>query len=379
MRVLHVYRTYFPETQGGAEEVIRQICRNTSEHGIESRVLTLCKKPVPKVVSLCEADVYRYQNNIEIASCGFSFNAILGFRKLIKWADVVNYHYPYPFSDMLHCTSNVTAKTVVTYHSDIIRQKKLMSLYSPLMNKFLHQVDRIVATSPNYFATSQLLNHFKEKVEVISLGIDNTSYPAINLKCQKKISDQIGKDFFLFVGVLRYYKGLHILIDALKNSHVKAVIAGAGPVEGELKERVEKLGLKNIIFLGHVSDQEKVDLIKLSRAIVFPSYLRSEAFGVTLIEGAMFGKPLISTEIGTGTSYVNIHNKTGFVISPGSSEELKAAMEYLDENPDIAFEMGKVAKRRYLKLFTGKRMGKKYADLYMRLLTNQKGLSTLHN
>ncbi|MBU2456187.1 MAG: glycosyltransferase, partial [Proteobacteria bacterium] len=275
-------------------------------------------------------------------------------------------------SDMLHCSSNVNAKTVVTYHSDIIRQKKLMVLYNPLMKIFFNRVDRIVATSPNYFATSSVLNNFKEKVEVISLGIDDASYPKINSQYQKRLNDQLGKDFFLFVGVLRYYKGLNILIDALKKSQLKAVIAGAGPVENELKERVKKLGLKNIIFLGHVSDQEKVSLIELSRAIIFPSYLRSEAFGMTLIEGAMLGKPLISTEIGTGTSYVNLHNETGLVISPGCPEELKNAMEYLYQNPDIALKMGKAARKRYLSLFTGKLMGKHYADLYTRLFTNQK-------
>ncbi|MEJ2610669.1 MAG: glycosyltransferase, partial [Candidatus Thiodiazotropha sp.] len=83
-------------------------------------------------------------------------------------------------------------------------------------------------------------------------------------------------------------------------------IAGAGPTERELKERVTRLGLNNVHLLGHVDDAEKVALMRLCRAVVFPSHLRSEAFGVTLLEGAIHSKPLISTEIGTGTSYINI-------------------------------------------------------------------------
>jgi len=371
MNVLHFYRTYFPETQGGGEEVIRQICRNTKDKGVVSRVLTLARKPEPHIVHLPEADVYRYKNNIEVASCGFSLSAVQGFRKLLNWADVVNYHYPYPFADILHCTTGVSKKTVVTYHSDIIRQKILMPIYSPLMHRFLGSVDAIVATSPNYFATSNLLSKFSKKVSVISIGLDNSSYPVLDDLVMQKTRKKVGEDFFLFIGVLRYYKGLHILIEALKNAKVTAVIAGAGPVERELKGHARKLGLKNIIFLGFVSDEEKIALIKLSRGIVFPSYLRSEAFGLTLIEGAMYAKPLISTEIGTGTSYVNIHRKTGIVVSPGSSEELKSTMEYLYDNPDVAIRMGAEAKKRYLELFTGERMGKQYTDLYSKLIGNK--------
>ncbi len=368
MRVLHIYRTYFPETQGGAEEVIRQICWNTKKSGVVSRVLTLAKRTEPHIVHLPEADVYRYKNNIEIASCGLSLSAIPGFRRLAKWADIINYHYPYPFADLLHCMTNVTNKTVITYHSDIIRQKKMMAIYSPLMTWFLRNVDAIIATSPNYFATSNLLNKFKNKVVEISIGIDNLTYPRIDTTVLHRVRGKVGENFFLFIGVLRYYKGLHILIEALKNSHVKAVIAGAGPVERELKSHVQKLGLKNITFLGFVSDEEKVALLKLSRGIVFPSYLRSEAFGLTLVEGAMHAKPLISAEIGTGTSYVNINQKTGLVVSPGNPDELRAAMEYLNDNPDIAEKMGVAAKKRYSELFTGECMGKKYAALYMKLM-----------
>jgi rhamnosyl/mannosyltransferase len=244
-----------------------------------------------------------------------------------------------------------------------------MKLYSPLMSKFLNQIDSIIATSPNYLATSNHLKKYSDKVSVISLGIDKSEYPLPNKSLYQKVQNKVGVDFFLFIGVLRYYKGLHILLNALKNTRIKAVIAGAGPVENDLKRHVKSLGLDNITFLGHVSNDEKVALIKLSRGIVFPSYLRAEAFGVTLIEGAMFGKPLISAEIGTGTSYVNIHNKTGIVVSPGNPEELKAAMIYLDKNPDIAREMGAAAKKRYKKLFTGQKMGYQYAELYKKLHT----------
>ena len=127
------------------------------------------------------------------------------------------------------------------------------------------------------------------------------------------------------------------------------------------------MGLTNVTFTGYLPDAEKVALFKLSRAIVFPSYLRTEAFGVTLLEGAMYGKPLISTEVGSGTSHVNIDGETGLVVTPGSAKALRHAMDQLFHRPEMAELMGRRAKERYERLFTGSLMGNRYAALYRRL------------
>jgi rhamnosyl/mannosyltransferase len=164
--------------------------------------------------------------------------------------------------------------------------------------------------------------------------------------------------------VLRYYKGLHILLDAVAGSELELVIAGSGPMDHPLRQEASRRGIKNIRFLGYVSDQEKVALIKSCMAMVLPSHLRSEAFGISLLEGAMYGKPLISTEIGTGTSYVNEHLKTGIVVPSGDARMLREAMEYLTRHPQAVEEMGIAAHERYQRLFTGKQMGEAYCSLY---------------
>jgi rhamnosyl/mannosyltransferase len=168
--------------------------------------------------------------------------------------------------------------------------------------------------------------------------------------------------------VLRYYKGLHILLDACVNSRRRVVIVGAGPVEEDLKQQAARLGLSNVQFLGAVSDEDKVALLKLSRAVVFPSHLRAEAFGVTLLEGAMYGKPLISSEIGTGSSYVNIDGVTGIVVPPHDPEALRAAMQRLEETPALAASMGRNARLRFDELFTAQRMAESYVALYRDVL-----------
>jgi glycosyltransferase involved in cell wall biosynthesis len=366
MKVLHVYRTYFPDTQGGLEEVIRQICIGAGQNGVTSRVFTLSDEPYPAVLHRVEADVIRVRKTFEIASCGFALAGIRRFAREVGWADVVHYHYPWPFSDMMYLMAGRGKPSILTYHSDIVRQKFLFSVYKPLMTRYLGAMDKIVATSPNYFATSEVLGQFADKVEVIPIGLDEPSYPALNERNKDldKVASHLGKDFFLFVGVLRYYKGLHILLEAMCGAPYKVVIVGAGPVESELKSQAKALGLDNVAFAGYVSDREKMALFQLCRGVVFPSYLRSEAFGVTLLEGAMSSRPLISAEVGSGSSHVNINELTGLVVPSGDSSALRAAMDELYQNEDKARIMGENARRRYEELFTGRLMGERYTRAY---------------
>src|SRR4051812_23759578 len=129
--------------------------------------------------------------------------------------------------------------------------------------------------------------------------------------------------------MLRYYKGLHILLEAVQGTGYPVVIVGSGPVERELKEHAARLRLKHIHFPGVLSEEDKVALLRLCYAVAFPSHLRSEAFGISLLEGAMYGKPMISSEIGTGTSYVNEHRHTGLVVPPGDPVAFREAMRRL--------------------------------------------------
>lgn len=368
MKILHVYRTYFPETQGGLEETIRQICLNSREHGFTHRVFTLADIAAPDRINLPEAEVFRFPLSFEIASCGFSRSGAMAFKTIAAWADLIHYHYPWPFADLLDVMFGVEKPRIVTYHSDIVRQKGLGLLYAPLRNFFLRKANRIVASSPNYCRTSVILQTVESKVCVIPFGLDETAYPDGSLPKRTALMKEYGDGYFFFVGVLRYYKGLKYLLAAVKNKPYVILIAGSGPVEQQLKKQAEEQNLSNVYFLGHISDQEKIALMKGARAIVFPSCERSEAFGITLLEGAMCSKALITAEIGTGTSYINKDGVTGIVVPPRNSQSLAAALDKLFNDTNLADQMGKNARMRFLAEFTGDRMGKRYANLYREIL-----------
>ncbi len=373
MRVLHFYKTYYPDSWGGIEQVIRQLCVGTSQFGVSNEVLTLTRdQQGPFELEYEGHKVHRVPLDFEVASTGFSFAAIRQLARLARKADVIHYHFPWPFMDLAHFMARVRKPSVVTYHSDIVRQKNLLRVYTPLKRRFLRSVDVIVATSPNYLASSPVLNRFASKTRTITFGLDKSSYPPASAAVLEKWRKVAGERFFLFIGVLRYYKGLHILLDAMANVDYPVVIVGAGPIEQELKAHAERLGLSHVMFVGALEEEDKIALLQLCYAMVFPSHLRSEAFGISLLEGAMFGKPMISSEIGTGTTYINIDNDTGLVVPPSDPQAFGNAMRTLWENPQLAADMGRRAETRYWELFTAEKMAASYAALYRELVERKR-------
>lgn len=372
-RVLHIYKTWSPESFGGVEEVITMLCQHSTLHGIESRTAYLgqVKKPTLKrhlgIRGIC------FPLSFELASTGFSGQLLWSFNRLIKWADIVHFHFPWPFADVLTLLCRVNKPIVITYHSDIIRQNFLKFLYAPLMYRFLTKAKAVVTTSPNYLATSPVLKKLKTKATVIPLGVEDRTLNPINTNRLAYWKNRLGENFILFLGVMRYYKGLHILIDAAKNIDCNVIIAGAGPIEKELKNHAKQLGIKNVFFIGRVHEADKDVLYRLCALFVFPSCLRSEAFGISLLEAAMYEKPLISCEIGTGTTYINIHEQTGLVVEPSNAQALSQAINRLLANPIERERFGQNARKRFQSLFTAQAMVSAYSHLYTEILNKNMG------
>lgn len=367
IRVCHVYKTYLCDTVGGLERVIEQICRQVDQNLVTNRILSLGGASSHSAVVRSEAEVRRFPVTFDYASCPVSLRMFLAFKKETAWADIIHYHFPWPFADFLHIIARPRKPSIITYHSDILRQRRLKAIYKPLMRRFLAAVQRIVVTSPKYLESSIDLLPYHDKIGVIPISIDERDYPKVNNERLHYWERTLGRDFFLFVGVLRYYKGLHVLLDAARGFTGRVIIVGSGPMERELRHKIIRKNINNVTLLGFLDEVDKRALLRLCRAVVFPSHLRTEAFGVTLVEGAMAAKPLISTEIGTGTSYVNQDGETGIVVPPSNPDALREAMVRLTE-PVLANAMGEAARKRYEQLFCAPRMGREYYAVYRDVL-----------
>ncbi|MDB5473445.1 MAG: glycosyl transferase family 1 [Devosia sp.] len=366
MRVLHFFKTYLPDSFTGIERVIFEIAESTASLGVHTDVLSLSRNPARAPIAIGRHYSHQTRQDLYVASTGLSLSVFAAFRRLAAQADIVHYHFPWPMMDLVHSLVPPGKPALVTYHSDIVKQQGLLRLYSPVMHRFLGSVDAIVATSPNYARSSSVLAGYGAKLSVVPIGIADQDRAEDGVR--NALRARVGERFFLFVGALRYYKGLPFLLEAARMTGLPVVIAGAGDVA-----EFNTSGLANVTFLGEVSDAQKLALLELCTAFVFPSHLRSEAFGVALLEAARAGKAMISCEIGTGTSYVNETEVTGFTVPPADPARLGQAMKALWDDPGRCQAMGAAARARYERLFTARQMGASYGALYQRLISGHKG------
>ncbi len=268
----------------------------------------------------------------------------------------------------MHWVRRPAVPTVLLYHSDIVRQRGLARVYAPLMHRTLSSVSVIVASSPAYAASSPILSarRWKDKVRTIPLGIVEVDQGE-DTRVLERLGLGSGQPYFLFLGALRYYKGLHTLIAAAKRVEAPIIIAGSGAQEEALRCLRMDEDARNVLFVGQVSDEEKAALMRHCRAFVLPSHLRSEAYGMVLVEAAMASRPLICCEIGSGTSFVNAHGESGLVVPPENEQALADAMNSLLHDAELASRLGAGARNRYERLFSGDALGKAYAALFHEL------------
>jgi len=372
VKVLHVFKTYFPDPVGGIQEVIKQIALSTNTHNIESKIFALSPAPEPKTLIYKEGQVIREKSWLCPASCDLGgLSSLKKFKELVEWCDLVHYQFPWPFADILHLISDVKKPSVMSYQSDIVRQRFLGKLYNPLLRQMLSSMDAVIASSPVYAKTSKILTKYvpPEKLKVIPNGIIDYKDKHISNESENAILKKfnINNKYVLSIGALRYYKGLHTLVDASSEIDAKVIIAGSGPQEKYLKKQAEHIKTTNINFIGHITDEEKIVLLRNCSVYALPSHVRSEAFGMVLVEASMFGKPMVCCEINSGPSYININKETGLTVPPENPKEFSKAVNAL-LNKDISIDYGKAARNRYEKHFSGEALGRAYSNLYKELL-----------
>lgn len=369
MKVLHVFKSFYPYTYGGIEKFMHELSvAMAKKYDLDIHILAMGKKN-----ETIKKDFYKLhfaKTNLNIASTTFSFSAIKKFNELAKQVDIIHYHFPYPYADLLQTICRSNKPYIVTYHSDIIKQKRLMMLYKPLMKKFLNGARYILPTSPNYLDTSETLREIKVSKKVIPMSLNCDDY-RINDKNYQHWKKNIGfEKFFIYIGGLRYYKGLDVLIDAMQGQDYPLVIVGIGDQKELIEEKIKQNNLQNVKFLGALDDEDKLSLLKLSYALILPSNIRTEAFGLVLLEASIFAKPMITCEIGTGTTFVNIDKQTGLVVKPNDSQDLAEKLIDLWNDEKAAEGYGVNAKTRFDDVFNLDKMVANYKSVYDEIIAS---------
>jgi rhamnosyl/mannosyltransferase len=364
MRILQVVKLYYPWI-GGVEKVVQQIVEGLNgKDGFEIEVLCCAHEKKGKEEKINGVKIHRASSFGIFWGMPISFDFFRLFKKLSKKVDIIDFHHPFPLGDLGIFLFRPKARLIVHYHSDIVRQRIFNFFYKPLIFNTLKKAKKIIVSNPNLIESSSYLQKFKEKCEVISFGVNLEKFKKFDLEKVRKIKEKYG-DFVLFVGRLNYYKGLHYLIDAMKGVKANLVIVGEGPEKSNLLSHISNLKLENKIFLlPFQPEEELVNYYRACSVFVLPSIFKSEAFGLVLIEAMACGKPMISTELGTGTSFVNRNGVTGFVVPPRDSGALAEAINKILSDKELAQKFGKNAENLVIEKFSLQKMIEKTKSVY---------------
>lgn len=333
-RVLVVNKAYWPHL-GGVETVARQLAEGAVAAGFEVGVLCLAEKDTEEEIN--GVKIHRVEAALKVGSAPLAWEFLEKYSELAAKADVIHFHAPNPMGELalLLKGRGKADKVICTYHSDPLRPKWAAGAYQRLLRLFLERCDTIVATSPNYIQSSSVLKSIENCCTVIPLGVDverfsNVSPEAV-AECEKMLLEGLPRPRVLFVGRLVYYKGVDVLLKAVAQvPGVSAILVGEGPLKRDLEGLAGRLGIPpRIRFLDPLPDDLYPAIYHCADLFVLPSVERTEAFGIVGLEALSAGLPIITTELGTGTSYYNRDGITGIVVAPGHPYGLAEAIRHL--------------------------------------------------
>jgi rhamnosyl/mannosyltransferase len=273
--------------------------------------------------------------------------------------DLFHLHFPYPWGEYSWLRARTGVPTVVTYHSDIVRQKAALELYKPYLRRMLQEVDLVIASSPNMVAHSPFLSEVSHKCRVVPFGIDVERFAATPAVVRRAAELREGHErpIVLFVGRLIYYKGAEVLVRAMARVDADLVMIGSGPLERSLRELAAEMRIADrVAFLGGQPFDELVAWYHAADVFCLPSIARSEAFGLVQLEAHASGTPVVSTDLTTGVPFVNQHEETGLVVRPDDPRALAEALTALVEDESLRKRFGQRALERAQTAFTTERM-----------------------
>jgi rhamnosyl/mannosyltransferase len=172
-----------------------------------------------------------------------------------------------------------------------------------------------------------------------------------------------GKRIVFAAGRLVYYKGFDVLVDAFRRVDAHLLIAGDGPLRGELERRIAEHGIgSKVTLLGRVPDLRPY--YHAADVFALPSVARSEAFGIVQMEAMACGTPVVNTSLDTGVPFVSPDGVSGLTVPPGDAEALADAIERLLADEALRARLGQGGRARVADELSAGRMARRTLALY---------------
>src|SRR6266550_2203847 len=222
LRVLHVGK-YYPPYRGGMESHLEGLSYELNRV-VDLEVIVANTRRRTTKETIDGVKVTRVGKLFDLQSAPICPALVRQLRD--AKADIVHIHWPNPSAVLAYLASGHRGRLVFTYHSDIVRQKKMAVAFMPILRHVLNRADAIIVTSPNYIDGSDVLRNYRNKCRVIPFGVSMDHFDQYDLKEVQSIRQQYGPRLALGVGRMVYYKGFEHLVRAMEVVDGQLVIIG---------------------------------------------------------------------------------------------------------------------------------------------------------
>jgi rhamnosyl/mannosyltransferase len=368
LRVLQVGK-YYPPHPGGMESHLEALCGEL-KRSIDLEIVVATSNGLGTSVELL--------NGVRVTRAGRLFNLRSApfcpqmVRKIrASKAALVHIHLPHPGAVLAYLASGHRGRLVITYHSDIVRQKVLSRVLDPILQHALNRADAIIVSSSNYIKSSYVLPFYQNKCRVIPFGIPLDHFQRPDAAEVARLRHLYGPRIVLGVGRLVYYKGFEHLIEAMNFIQGRLVIVGHGPLHNALQQKAESCGVsERVTFLTDVQDvrpyYHAADVFALS------SVARSEAFGIVQLEAMACGKPVVNTRLDSGVPSVSLDGVSGITVPPANPEEMGKAINSLLSDPLRSAAYGRAGQLRVKQHFSLQGMVRQTLTLYHEVMNSSR-------
>jgi glycosyltransferase involved in cell wall biosynthesis len=385
LNVLHVGK-FMPPSFGGMERALDSMARGIAKRGHQVRVLVHARDRAThngddaSTMRQHGLTIRRVPYRFAVGTAPISLRYLETYRRWSRWADIVHFHEPFPIASVAFHLLPKPRRVVVSWHSDIVRQRVLRPIAEVFQNRLCAYADRIICSTGSLRDSSTMLAPWRDKCAVVGFGLDAPALnEAVAARAQTDILRQsCGGRFALAAGRFVSYKGFDVLLRALVGNDVRMVIVGDGPMAAELTRLRAALGLQDRVrFVGGLSDAELSSYYAACEFFVLPSTTRAETFGIVQIEAMAWGKPVINTALPTGVPEVSLNGVTGLTVPPGDVASLSRALAWLWEAPAVVARFGASARDRVIARYELDAVARDLEGLYRSVMRGDRAAASL--